>query len=88
MPGIDEMGVRVLSPSVTKIGQIRSSTDRVFSATSRRDQPVARLRRMRTAGKLGAEFVSAGGTTVLEDERVGNGFMAGGILILHAAQAM
>jgi hypothetical protein len=42
------------SPSVTKIGQIRSSTRKLVSRTRRRDQSARRLRRSRVAGKPGA----------------------------------
>ena len=37
-PGIEAIGVRARSPSCTKTGQIRSSTESLVSATSRRDQ--------------------------------------------------
>ena len=43
-PGIAAIGSRVLSPSITKIGQIRSSTLSRFSCTSRRDQSALRMR--------------------------------------------
>ena len=41
------IGSRRLSPSMTKIGQIRSSTVSRFSCTSRRDQSALRMRRRR-----------------------------------------
>ena len=47
-------------PSMTKIGQIRSAGVSTFSATSRRDQSVLRLRRMRTAGNAPAARSAAG----------------------------
>ena len=47
---MDATGTRLPRPSVTNIGQIRSAGVSTFSATSRRDQPALRLRRMRTAG--------------------------------------
>ena len=50
-PGMDSTGMRLPFPSVTNIGQIRSAGVSTFSATSRRDHPALRLRRMRTAGK-------------------------------------
>ena len=46
-PGMAAIGSRVLSPSMTKIGQIRSSTVSRFSCTSRRDQSALRMRRSR-----------------------------------------
>ena len=49
----DSTGALTPLPSTTNIGQIRSAGVSTFSATSRRDQPVRRLRRMRVAGKPG-----------------------------------
>jgi hypothetical protein len=49
-PGIDATGVRTFCPSAMKIGQIRSSTVSVVSATSRRVQASRRLRRIRVVG--------------------------------------
>ena len=46
-PGIAAIGSRRFSPSMTKIGQIRSSTLSRFSCTSRRDQSALRMRRSR-----------------------------------------
>ena len=48
--GIDAIGWRSPLPGLTTIGQIRSSAVRRFSATSRRDHAVRRLRRRRTVG--------------------------------------
>src|ERR1044072_7784359 len=44
-PGIEATGVRVLVPSTTNIGQIRSSVVSTFSRTSRRAHSALRLRR-------------------------------------------
>ena len=49
-PGIDAMGRRLLRPSITNSGQIRSAGDRVFSATRRRDHADWRMRRGRMDG--------------------------------------
>ena len=48
-PGIEATAVRVLWPSTTNSGQIRSSVVRTFSRTSRRAHSALRLRRGRTA---------------------------------------
>src|SRR5581483_5784907 len=50
-PGMAAMGVRFLSPSMRKSGQIRSSVESVFSRTSLRVQSERRLRRSLVAGK-------------------------------------
>src|ERR1700687_3528023 len=50
-PGIAAIADRLASPSMRKIGQIRSSVVRVVSRTRRRDQPARRLRLSRVAGK-------------------------------------
>ena len=52
-PGIEGTGVVSSVPSRMKTGQIRSLGDSRFSRTSRRDQSVRRLRRMRVRGKTG-----------------------------------
>ena len=49
---MEDTAWRTPRPSTTKIGQMRSADVSAFSATSRRDQAVRRLRRIRTAGKL------------------------------------
>ena len=46
-PGIEATGVRVLWPSTTNSGQIRSSVVSTFSRTSRRAHSALRLRRGR-----------------------------------------
>ena len=46
-PGMAAIGSRTSAPSTRKIGQIRSSTDSLFSRTSRRDQSALRMRRSR-----------------------------------------
>ena len=46
-PGMAAIASRRFSPSMTKIGQIRSSTVSRFSCTSRRDQSALRMRRRR-----------------------------------------
>ena len=46
-PGMAAISSRRLSPSMTKIGQIRSSTVSLFSCTRRRDQSALRMRRSR-----------------------------------------
>ena len=65
MPGIDGIGSRFAPPSLTKTGQIRSSTVRLVSRTSRRDQSLARLRRMRTRGNWPCGLRSAASSTFL-----------------------
>src|SRR5579871_540148 len=49
-PGMAATGSRALAPSWTKTGQMRSSAASRFSATRRRTQPKARLRRSLTLG--------------------------------------
>ena len=58
-PGMAATGVRARVPSMRKIGQIRSSVVSEVWRTSRRDQSVRRLRRIRVAGKPGPLVVSA-----------------------------
>ena len=54
-PGIEATGVRVLWPSTTNSGQIRSSVVSTFSRTSRRAHSALRLRRGRIARSSGGE---------------------------------
>src|SRR5690606_19080626 len=68
-PGIASTGSRRFSPSIRKIGQIRSSTVRRFSWTRRRDQSALRMRR-----SLLDPVISS---TVRAEERKGGMFMAG-----------
>ena len=56
-PGMLATSERWFFPSVTKIGQIRSSAESVVSRTSRRDQSDLRFRRRRVAGKPGSGVV-------------------------------
>ncbi len=49
-PGMEATASRFFSPSIRKIGQIRSAGDNVFSATRRRVQSWRRRRRMRSRG--------------------------------------
>ncbi len=72
--------MRLALPSVTNIGQIRSAGVSTFSATSRRDHPALRLRRMRTAGNWptsawggACSAVRASGSA----RRCGNGLASG-----------
>jgi hypothetical protein len=53
-PGIEATGVRVLFPSTTNIGQIKSSVVSTFSRTSRRAHSALRLRRGRMIRSSGA----------------------------------
>ena len=53
-PGMLATSERSFFPSMTKIGQIRSSAVSVVSRTSRRDQSERRLRLSRVAGKPGS----------------------------------
>ena len=55
------IGSRVFSPSMTKIGQIRSSTVSRFSCTSRRDQSALRMRRSRRLPVISSTLRCAGG---------------------------
>src|SRR5664279_1723846 len=49
-PGIEDIGPCLAWPSITKIGQMRSAADKLFSRTRLRNQGVRRLRRKRVAG--------------------------------------
>ena len=59
-PGMEAMGTRLFSPSITNSGQMKSAGESAVSATSARDQAWRRKRRMRRAGKEDV-FVMAGG---------------------------
>jgi hypothetical protein len=49
-PGIDATGSVRLSPSITKIGQMKSAALRWFSDTIARAQGACRVRRIRVRG--------------------------------------
>ena len=52
-PGIEATSARLLSPSITNIGQIRSSVVTMFSRTMRRAHSDLRLRRGRLTRSSG-----------------------------------
>src|SRR5262245_49918377 len=52
-PGMEATGVRRPTPSIRKIGQMRSELASEVSRTRLRDQPARRFRRIRVAGKPG-----------------------------------
>ena len=74
--------MRLPLPSVTNIGQIRSAGVSTFSATSRRDHPALRLRRMRTAGNWPASACGGArsGTRASGSARRGGNGLASGFM--------
>jgi len=54
---MEATGSTALSPSKTKTGQIRSAEQSLVSRIKRRENSLARMRRIRVAGKVIAKFL-------------------------------